>query len=167
KADLVPEQLQALIHYDNEDVQSEFVRNNENTSEVTLSLEGVSCAACAWLIEKQVSAVEGLVSIRVNTTTNRALLAWDKTQVRLSELLSVIHKLGYKAAPFEADKQEAAYHQTMKQYLYRLGIAGLATMQVMMLAVALYLEVFGDLEPEFKSYFRWVSLIFATPVLLY
>ncbi|MGR4990372.1 heavy metal translocating P-type ATPase [Vibrio rotiferianus] len=167
KADLVPEQLQALIHYDNEDVQSEFVRHHENTSEVTLSLEGVSCAACAWLIEKQVSGVKGLVSIRVNTTTNRALLAWDKTQVRLSELLSVIHKLGYKAAPFEADKQEASYHRTMKQYLYRLGIAGLATMQVMMLAVALYLEVFGDLEPEFKNYFRWVSLIFATPVLLY
>ncbi|MGR5172876.1 heavy metal translocating P-type ATPase [Vibrio owensii] len=167
KADLVPEQLQALIHYDNEEVQSEFVRNHENTSEVTLSLEGVSCAACAWLIEKQVSGVKGLVSIRVNTTTNRALLAWDKTQIRLSELLSVIHKLGYKAAPFEADKQEAAYHHTMKQYLYRLGIAGLATMQVMMLAVALYLEVFGDLEPEFKNYFRWVSLIFATPVLLY
>ncbi|MCA0937267.1 cadmium-translocating P-type ATPase [Vibrio alginolyticus] len=167
KAELVPEQLQALIHYDNEDVQSEFVRNRDNVSEVTLSLEGVSCAACAWLIEKQVSGTKGMVSIRVNTTTNRALLAWDKTQVRLSELLSVIHKLGYKAAPFEADKQEASYHRMMKQYLYRLGIAGLATMQVMMLAVALYLEVFGDLEPEFKSYFRWVSLIFATPVLLY
>ncbi len=167
KADLVPEQLQALIHYDNEDVQSEFVRNHDNVSEVTLSLEGVSCAACAWLIEKQVSSAKGLVSIRVNTTTNRALLAWDKTQVKLSELLSVIHKLGYKAAPFEADKQEASYHRMMKQYLYRLGIAGLATMQVMMLAVALYLEVFGDLEPEFKNYFRWVSLIFATPVLLY
>lgn len=167
KAELVPEQLQALIHYDNEDVQSEFVRNRENISEVTLSLEGVSCAACAWLIEKQVSGTKGIVSIRVNTTTNRALLAWDKTQVRLSELLSIIHKLGYKAAPFEADTQEASYHRMMKQYLYRLGIAGLATMQVMMLAVALYLEVFGDLEPEFKNYFRWVSLIFATPVLLY
>ncbi|WP_243974000.1 heavy metal translocating P-type ATPase [Vibrio natriegens] len=167
KADLVPEQLQALIHYDNEDVQSEFVRHHDNVSEVTLSLDGVSCAACAWLIEKQVSNTKGLVSIRVNTTTNRALLAWDKTQVRLSELLAAIHKLGYKAAPFEADVQEASYHQMMKQYLYRLGIAGLATMQVMMLAVALYLEVFGDLEPEFKNYFRWVSLIFATPVLLY
>ncbi|OQQ08665.1 ATPase P [Vibrio splendidus] len=167
KADLVPEQLLALSHYDNEDVQLEFVRNSENTSEVTLSLEGVSCAACAWLIEKQVSSKLGVVSIRVNTTTNRALLSWDNTQTKLSELLSSIHTLGYKAAPFEADQQEAAYHRSMKNYLYRLGIAGLATMQVMMLAVALYLEVFGNLEPEFKSYFRWVSLIFATPVLLY
>lgn len=167
KVELVPEQLKALIHYDNDDVQAEFVRNDNETSEVTLSLEGVSCAACAWLIEKQLSHKNGVISIRVNTTTNRALLSWDKTQTRLSELLSTIHKLGYKAAPFEADAHEAAYHQSMKQYLYRLGIAGLATMQVMMLAVALYLEVFGDLDSEFRNYFRWVSLIFATPVLLY
>lgn len=167
KADLVPEQLKALIHYDNEEVQLEFVRNNDNIAEVTLSLDGISCAACAWLIEKQLSHTNGVAQIRVNTTTNRAILAWDKQKTRLSELLSVIHKLGYKAAPFEADQQEAAYHRSMKQYLYRLGIAGLATMQVMMLAVALYLEVFGDLDAEFKNYFRWVSLIFATPVMLY
>lgn len=167
KADLVPEQLLSLAHYDNADVQQEFVHHVENASQVSLSLEGVSCAACAWLIEKKVSAQPGVVSIRVNTTTNRALLSWDASQAKLSSLLSSIHELGYKAAPFEADKQEASYHRSMKQYLYRLGVAGLATMQVMMLAVALYLEVFGSLEPEFRNYFRWVSLIFATPVLLY
>ncbi|WP_117235461.1 heavy metal translocating P-type ATPase [Vibrio maerlii] len=167
RVDLVPEQLQSLIHYDNEEIQSDFVRQTDQLSEVTLSLENISCAACAWLIEKQLSTKPGVHSIRVNTTTNRAQLRWDKEQTRLSELLAKIHQLGYKAAPFEADTQEAIYHKSMKQYLYRLGIAGLATMQVMMLAVALYLEVFGDLEPEFKNYFRWVSLIFATPVLLY
>lgn len=167
KADLVPEQLRNLIHYDNEEVQDEFVRQTEDCSEVTLSVEGVSCAACAWLIEKQLMHHKGVVSIRVNTTTNRALLSWSKSEAKLSELLAAIHQLGYKAAPFEADNQEAAYHRQMKQYLYRLGIAGIATMQVMMLAVALYLEVFGDLDPQFKQYFRVVSLIFATPVLLY
>jgi len=167
KAELVPEQLQALINYDNEEVQSEFVRKNDNTSEVTLSLEGVTCAACAWLIEKQINDKPGVNLIRVNTTTNRAIVNWDNTQTKLSDLLSSIHRLGYKAAPFEADAHEATYHQSMKQYLYRLGIAGLASMQVMMLAVALYFEVFGDLDSEFKQYLRIVSLLFATPVLLY
>ncbi len=167
KADLVPQQLQSLLLYDHEEVQQEFVRNNENSKEVTLSLEGVSCAACAWLIEKQLMREAGIISIRVNTTTHRAILAWDPEQTKLSHLLSCIHKLGYKAAPFEADAQEQHYHQTMKQYLYKLGIAGIATMQVMMLAVALYFEVFGDLDTEFRNYLRWVSLIFATPVLLY
>ncbi|KDM91447.1 heavy metal translocating P-type ATPase [Photobacterium galatheae] len=167
KADLVPQQLQSLSLYDHEDIQQEFVRASENANEVTLSLEGVSCAACAWLIEKQLKREQGVLNIRVNTTTHRALLSWDPAKVKLSQLLSSIHRLGYKAAPFEADNQEQHYHQTMKNYLYRLGIAGLATMQVMMLAVALYFEVFGDLDESFRNYFRWVSLLFATPVLLY
>ncbi|WP_028025554.1 heavy metal translocating P-type ATPase [Enterovibrio calviensis] len=167
KANLVPEELQSLSLYDNEDVQQEFVRHENGIDEVILSVDGVSCAACAWLIEKQISAQDGVSRIQVNTTTNRATLRWDPTQVKLSTLLSKIHGLGYKAAPFEADNQEAQYHRTMKQYLYKLGVAGLATMQVMMLAIAMYFEVFGDMDESFRNYFRWVSLIFATPVLLY
>ena len=77
KVDLIPEQLQKLIHYDNIEVQQEFVRNDDNLSEVTLSLDGVSCAACAWLIEKQLHAVKGVILIRVNITTNRAILKWE------------------------------------------------------------------------------------------
>lgn len=108
KVDLVPEQLKNLIHYDNKEVQSEFVRQTDNASEVTLSLEGVSCAACAWLIEKQVAAHKGVLLINVNTTTLRASLTWDDDVTKLSEVLGIIHQLGYKAAPFEADKHEAA-----------------------------------------------------------
>ncbi len=167
KADIVPEQLAQLTHYDNDEVQKDFVIEHNGLKEVTLSLDGVSCAACAWLIEKRLSKHRGVVSIQVNTSTHRALLKWDPLQVTLSELLTEIQHLGYKAAPFEANTQETFYQQSMKQYLYRIGLAGLATMQVMMLAVALYFEVFGDLDTSFRDFFRWVSFLFATPVLLY
>ncbi|OOE69509.1 ATPase P [Salinivibrio sp. IB868] len=167
KADLVPEELKSLTLYDNQDVQQEFVRDVADQKEVTLSLDGVSCAACAWLIEKQLQRTTGVTHIQVNTTTNRAQVRWDESETSLSTILTRIHHLGYKAAPFEADRQEQQYHRNMKQYLYRLGIAGLATMQVMMLAVAMYFEVFGDMDETFRNYFRWISLIFATPVLLY
>lgn len=167
KAELVPEELKSLTLYDNQDIQQEFVRDVADQKEVPLSLDGVSCAACAWLIEKQLQRTKGVTHIQVNTTTNRALVRWDDSETSLSTILTRIHHLGYKAAPFEADKQEQQYYRNMKQYLYRLGIAGLATMQVMMLAVAMYFEVFGDMDETFRNYFRWVSLIFATPVLLY
>lgn len=167
KAELVPEELKSLTLYDNQDIQQEFVRDVADQKEVPLSLDGVSCAACAWLIEKQLQRTKGVTHIQVNTTTNRALVRWDDSETSLSTILTRIHHLGYKAAPFEADKQEQQYYRNMKQYLYRLGIAGLATMQVMMLAVAMYFEVFGDMDETFRNYFRWISLIFATPVLLY
>src|SRR5690554_5281106 len=48
KLDLVPESIKNLIHYDDEQVQEEFVFKHDQHNEVTLSLEGVSCAACAW-----------------------------------------------------------------------------------------------------------------------
>ncbi|MFD2176636.1 heavy metal translocating P-type ATPase [Veronia pacifica] len=167
KSDLVPEELQSFSLYDNDDVQKDFVSQRDNVNDVILSIDGISCAACAWLIEKKLSGQKGVIRIQVNSTNQRASVSWDPNQTKLSKILSSIHRLGYQAAPFEADNQEIIYHRQTKQYLYRLGVAGLATMQVMMLAFALYFEIFSDMDEAFRNYLRWVSLIFATPVLLY
>ncbi len=143
KADLVPEQLLALSHYDN---MKMFNWSSFVTLKTPLKwhcpLEGVLLLPVHGSLRSKVSSKLGVVVFVLIPRLTRALLSWDNTKAKLSELLSAIHRLGYKAAPFEADQQEAAYHRSMKNYLYRLGVAGLATMQVMMLAVALYLEVF-------------------------
>lgn len=165
--DLVPSELSQFSRFDDKEFQSDFVIRDAVTCSATISVDGVSCAACAWLIEKRLSSQPGMISIVVNTTTNRAHIQWHDSQIKFSHILAEILKLGYKAAPFDPNKQEQDNEREQKTYLYRLGIAGLASMQVMMIAVALYLEVFGDLDDSFKVYFRWVSLIFATPVLLY
>ena len=46
---LVPEQLAFIKSYDNEDIQDEFIATTDNLSQVLLSVEGITCAACAWL----------------------------------------------------------------------------------------------------------------------
>ncbi|MFT4836765.1 MAG: Cu2+-exporting ATPase, partial [Psychromonas sp.] len=164
---LVPDELLQLEDYDIEKIQDDFVNNNENISTTTLSVEGITCPACAWLIEKQLRLLPGLIFINVNTTLNRAVIKWDQQQLKLSQILAGIQKIGYKAYPFQVNKQEAFYTQLTKSYLQRLGLAGLATMQVMMFAIALYADFFSGMEEQFIHYFRWVSFILATPVLLY
>jgi Cu2+-exporting ATPase len=168
---LVPDALSQLEDYDIPQIQEDFVNNvvdnNENLSTITLSVEGITCPACAWLIEKQLRSLPGLVFINVNTTLNRAVIKWDQQQLKLSKILTGIQKIGYKAYPFQVNKQEAFYTQLTKSYLQRLGLAGLATMQVMMFAIALYADFFSGMEEQFVHYFRWVSFILATPVLLY
>ncbi len=164
---LVPKELEALSNYDVAEIQSDFVTQNKNLSEVLLSVEGITCAACAWLIEKQLRAVKGLVFINVNTTVHRAVIRWDNSQLKLSEILKAIGKVGYQASPFQPDNQEALYAEQVKSYMRRIGLAGIATMQVMMFAIALYADLFHGMEEEFRQYFRWVSMMLATPVLLY
>lgn len=168
KTDLIPNHLKTLLLYDHQDIQDDFVSENaQHHKEILLSIDGVSCAACAWLIEKQLYKQSGVITVEVNITTHRALLVWDDSLIKLSQLLTIMHQLGYKAAPFEVDKQEQQYQQTMRHYLYKLGVAGIATMQVMMLAIALYFDVFDKHENSFRHYLRWISLFITTPVLLY
>ncbi len=164
---LVPEQLAQLAHYDLDEIQEEFIKQNAEISEITLSIEGITCAACAWLIEKQLRQLKGLQFINVNTTLHRVVIRWHRETLKLSTILTEIRKIGYKAYPFQINQQEALYSQQAKSYLRRLGLAGIASMQVMMFAIALYSDLFSGMEAEFIHYFRWVSFILATPVLLY
>lgn len=164
---LVPEALQQLDLYDVAEVESDFVQQDKQHKQVLLSIDGITCAACAWLIEKQLRTLPGLDFINVNTTLHRATVRWHGDQLKLSEILANIAKVGYQAHPFEPDEQEKIYKQQVKAYMRRIGLAGIATMQVMMFAVALYADLFTGMEEEFRQYFRWVSLLLATPVLLY
>ncbi|GAA60875.1 Cu2+-exporting ATPase [Pseudoalteromonas sp. BSi20652] len=164
---LVPEQLAFIKSYDNEDIQDEFIATNDNISEVLLSVEGITCAACAWLIEKQLLNLNTVKRVDVNTSTNRAMIQWDKTSTPLSEVITALAKIGYKAYPFQADIEAQQKQQTAKAYIRRLGVAGLMTMQVMMFAFAMYFGMFSGMDSNFEQYFRWISLVLATPVILY
>lgn len=164
---LVPEALTQFSAYDLPEVQQDFVHSEDNVESVSLSIDGITCAACAWLIEHKVKQLVGVSQVLVNSTTQRAMISWDKRKVKLSDILGQISRIGYQAAPYQVDEQELNNKLNSRKFLLRLGLAGFATMQVMMFALALYTGYFTDLDVQYRDYFRWVSMIFATPVVLY
>ncbi|GGB68636.1 copper-translocating P-type ATPase [Shewanella inventionis] len=164
---LVPEQLTQYSAYDLPEVQQDFVHKQGNVDTTSLSIDGITCAACAWLIEHKLKPVQGIDKVLVNSTTQRALVSWNNDTIKLSEILQLISQIGYQAAPYQVDEQEKQSKADSRKFLLRLGLAGFATMQVMMFALALYTGYFTELDIEFRDYFRWVSLIFAAPVVLY
>ena len=111
---LIPEELQQLEHYDVEQIQSDFIKTTGSVTEITLTVEGISCAACAWLIEKQLRFLPGLIFVNVNTTLNRAVIRWDNEQLALSKILQKIQLIGYKAYPFQVNQQELFYSLQVK-----------------------------------------------------
>ncbi|QYJ80456.1 heavy metal translocating P-type ATPase [Shewanella acanthi] len=164
---LVPDALNAFSAYDLPEVQQDFVHSKDSIDSVSLSIDGITCAACAWLIEHKVKQLSGIQQVMVNSTTQRAMITWDNTQIKLSDILGQISRIGYQAAPYQVDEQEQLAKHNSRKFLLRLGLAGFATMQVMMFALALYTGYFTDLDVQYRDYFRWVSMIFATPVVLY
>ncbi|HHQ4472176.1 heavy metal translocating P-type ATPase [Aeromonas sp. S41-2] len=171
KGELVPAELAALTHYDLAEVQQDFVTDSATGShkvrEIQLTVEGLTCAACAWLIERHLGNLAGLHYINVNTTTHRARIKWDPDRLSLSDILKGFAKIGYRAYPFQTHQQEALYAKEVRSYMFRLALAGLGSMQVMMCAVALYMDLFISVEEEFMVYFKWISLLLSTPIMIY
>ncbi len=166
--ELVPEFIQQTQVYDHPEIQKTFVRHSgDHEHEAALILEGISCAACAWLNERHLSRLPGVLDVQVNYATHRARVRWDDTRIRLSEILQAIHNIGYTAHPYDPARQQQARERERRVQLRRIGIAGVLGMQVMMLSVALYVGDWSGMEAQFSRLFRWVALLLTTPVLLY
>ena len=171
-AELIPEQLKTQQNQrnkllDEEVLQSEFIYQENGIKEAILTVEGISCAACAWLIEMQLSKLDGVLNITVNATTQRATVKWQDSVLQLSEILSTIEHIGYQAQPFKANEVEVRNKAISKVFIKRLGISGILMMQIMMIAVGLYFGAFADMAEHNKIYLRWVSLILALPIVSY
>ena len=169
--ELVPDFLQQISIYDNETVQGSFVRRDTTAAaderEADLILEGITCAACIWLNERHLAALPGVLEVAINYTTHRARVKWDNGQIRLSEILAAVSRIGYLAHPYDPNRQQQLLEQERRLHIRRLGLAGVLGMQVMMIAVALYLGAFSGIEEHFRQFFHWVSLGLTLPVMLY
>lgn len=159
--------LAKLKVFDEDSILQEFVEGQDNASEIQLTISGINCAACGWLIEKQLAKVQGINKVGVNVSARRATVSWDNHQLKFSQILNHIEKIGYHAKPFQPEQHEATFRQENKVFLKRLGLAGLMTMQVMMLNIGVFFDLFGHIDAQTKQYFNWISLLLTTPVILY
>ncbi len=155
--------------FDDPEVQKEFVhQSSEHEREALLVIEGITCAACIWLLERHLQQQPGVSAVSVNLTTHRARLRWDTRETRLSTLLGEIDRIGYQGHPYQPNREEALLEQEKKRAIRRLGVAGVAMMQVMMLAAAMYAgDLASSMETRFVTFMRWASFVLATPVVLY
>lgn len=139
----------------------------ERIATVNLLVGGVHCAACVWLLENYLQRATGVRSMQVSLNEHKATLTWYADQTRLSTLCQLIARLGYQPEPYTPSKFQAMQRRENRQALRRLGVAGIAMMQVGMFAIALYAGGMKSIAIEYRDFIRWVSLIVTTPVVFY
>ncbi len=165
---LIPDALRELEVFDNPSVQQSFVHQKVgDLREASLILEGIVCAACVWLNERHVNQLPGVRSFHVNYSTHRAQVTWDNSQIKLSQILQAITEIGYHAHPFDPGRLEAMHKRERQLAIRRIGVAGVGAMQVMMMAVALYLGDYEGMQLDIRNLLRWASMIVAFPVVVY
>ena len=156
-----------LLLLDREDIQKPFVSTTGNISETKLLIEGITCAACGWLIEKHLKKLPSVLDVSLNLSNHRLSVRWDAEQLPLSHLLKAIRHIGYAAHPWQPDTVSEKMQADNRRALRKLGVAGLLWMQVMMASMATWPEFNLDLSEGMDGLLRWTSLILTTPIVFY
>ncbi|WP_375123357.1 heavy metal translocating P-type ATPase [Pseudomonas sp. LW8] len=156
-----------LALYDRADVQQPFVRHEGDLAETTLLMEGISCAACGWLIEKHLRTLPAVAEARLNLSNHRLHVRWADAQLPLSQILAELRHIGYAPHPYQADRASEQLASENRLALRQLGVAGLLWFQAMMATMATWPEFNIDLSPELHTILRWVALFLTTPIVFY
>ena len=130
---------------------------------IVLSLPGVHCAGCISGVEKRLLSVPGIRSARVNLTLKRASIDANP-EVEPAALVAVLDAAGYEAHELDSGTLSAtATDKAGRDLLMRLGVAGFAMMNVMLLSVA----VWSGAEAATRDLFHWISACIALPTIAF
>lgn len=81
------------------------VKEEAHKSEITISINGMTCVACASRIEKMLGRSDGVLSVSVNFATEKAVVMYDPKRINTTQIRRVIEKAGYQ--PMNSEKKGA------------------------------------------------------------
>jgi Cu+-exporting ATPase len=118
-------------------------------TEITLALEGMTCASCAGRIERELNDLEG-VQASVNLATEKAAVRYDESSLDVDALLAAVEAAGYRAST--AGVREDEQRDIVST---RLALAAALTMPLALVAMVPPLQFDG---------WEWLAFALATPV---
>lgn len=151
--------------------QKDFTRYTEvdgrRVAESVLMVQGMYCAACADTIENALCNMPGVLAAEVNAATRRLTLHWNPEAVRASAIAKAVGETGYRLLPMREALSISNRLAEGRKVLWRLFVAGICMMQVMMYAVPAYITAPGDIPPDIQHLLRWASWVLSLPVVLF
>jgi Cu2+-exporting ATPase len=136
-------------------------------AEAQFFAEGMHCSNCAQSLRRGIGALPGIQHVDVNLATGRVSVAWDPARLVLDTVLETVTHLGFKPVPLSGEAAVAERQREQRTALKRIGLAGLATMQMSMYTVGLYAGAFTGIDPMLERLLKLASMLLAVPVLFY
>ena len=131
------------------------------TTDVELTIQGMTCASCATRIERKLNKLDGVVA-SVNYATEKARVSYPAT-VTPAELVGTVEQAGYAAAlpalpDAGQDPVQDGRDREARTLFERLVTSALLSIPVVAMAMVPALQV---------DYWQWLSLTLAAPVVVW
>ncbi len=132
-----------------------------STPSLELEVQGISCAACVWLIERIFSRWPGAGRVEVNAQTGRMRLSWRRGAFDAEGFARALQGFGYPVGPADGAGGERLESRDLVR---RIGLGAAFTMNVMLFTLPTYFGM--EATFEYAPLFGTLSFVFGTLSLL-
>ena len=136
---------------------------------ITLKLQGMSCASCASSVEQAIKSVPGVIECNVNFGMEQASIQYDSQKTSLATIQEAVDAAGYKALPLQEmaageDDSDRKNRQAESQILQRkLWTAGIISILLLVGGIPAMTGLHLPFIPAWLHNF-WLQLALTSPV---
>jgi Cu2+-exporting ATPase len=132
----------------------------DGSCQVRLGVEGLHCAACAWLIESLPPSIPGLKSAKVRLSDRSLELHYDPNRIEPYRVADYLSKFGYVLGPLQReDLEERADKQLRQEHWFWIAVAFFLAANAMWVAICLYAGESTGIAPEHERFLRWIGAL--------
>lgn len=134
---------------------------------IVLHLPDMHCASCVWLLERLSRFDAAIVSSRVDLVARSLTVSFHPAGTSASRIALLLTSLGYPPSIAPDGRQHDAKRTARRQLYTKLGIAGFAAGNVMMIGLAKYVAGPKGLSSDVALTLSIIELALSIPVLLF
>lgn len=150
---------------DNEEIASKLIDfESEKFTKITFSIPSIHCSSCIWLLENISRFDQGVIQSNINFSGKTLTVDFDPNNTTLNKIASLLYQLGYEP-DISLHKNKIADNSEGQTSYLKIGIAGFAFGNIMLLAFPEYLNI--TVDAVIDTYFTYISLGLALPILFY
>ena len=76
--------------------KKEIIVKESDIVKKTIGVNGMTCVGCEVTLERNISKIEGVVSVKASHTNNEAVIEFDSTKTDINTITNEIKESGYK-----------------------------------------------------------------------
>ncbi|OAA29003.1 ATPase [Kosmotoga arenicorallina S304] len=139
---------------------------------ISLEIEGMTCASCVRAVEKAVDKLDGINSVSVNLTTEKAAIEYDPSVVRIADIKKSVEKAGYKAKSISTksyDSDAERRENVIRSYWRKFLFSSIFALPLLLIAMGHMLDVpIPDIiSPELHPLnFALIQLFLTIPIVI-
>jgi Cu+-exporting ATPase len=149
-------------------IRAKLVRfENEEEMHMVFYLPQVHCSSCLYLLENLHKIQAGIKATKLNFSQKELLVIFAKKITSAFEIAQTLSRLGYEPYFSLSDIGGNISRPSVdRTRIYKLGVAGFAFGNIMLLSFPEYLANGAGLD-GLQPYFQWLILLLIIPVISY